>query len=537
VTPFRGVVLGVLLCTASACRSPEPAAKTPITPETTLRPVTLPDLSGMEPAVQQQIREADAAVTALAKQQQDGHAPPAGLGAAYGALGNLLFAADNLDAAADCYHDAQLLDPGEPRWPYYLGQVHRSRGELPASIASFERALQLQPNQLATLVWLGNAYLEQDRAGEAAPLFAKAQSIDPRSVAALFGLGRAALAQRRYAEAVSAFEQALTIDPRATIVHYPLALAYRGLGQADKADAHIRQRGTVDVSPDDPWLREITDLLQGAVALENRGVRALNAGQYADAVVLFKKGVQQQPGRASLHHQLGTALALTGDVRGALAELQEAIRLEPTLAKAHYSLGVLLAGNPAAREPAAAELSAAVRYDPGYVEARTQLAGLYRLSGRYQDALTQYEQAVALDPRAVDAQLGYVMTLANLKRYRDARDRAREAVAALPAPALTLALIRLLAAAPDRDVRDGTQALQLAGTLASDPRAQASPDVAEAMAMALAETGQYDEAARWQAQAMALADRAGRADLARRMTDNLQLYQRHLPCRTPWRDS
>jgi hypothetical protein len=57
------------------------------------------------------------------------------------------------------------------------------------------------------------------------------------------------------------------------------------------------------------------------------------------------------------------------------------------------------------------------------------------------------------------------------------------------------------------------------------------------MAVALAEAGQYDGAARRQAQAMALADRAGRADLARRMTDNLQLYQRHQRCRTPWRDS
>jgi hypothetical protein len=88
-------------------------------------------------------------------------------------------------------------------------------------------------------------------------------------------------------------------------------------------------------------------------------------------------------------------------------------------------------------------------------------------------------------------------------------------------------------------VRDGRQALELAETLvkdSGDARAAASVDLAEAMAMALAEVGQYDEAARWQRQAMAGAERAGRVDEARRMADSLQLYQRHLPCRTPWRD-
>jgi hypothetical protein len=52
----------------------------------------------------------------------------------------------------------------------------------------------------------------------------------------------------------------------------------------------------------------------------------------------------------------------------------------------------------------------------------------------------------------------------------------------------------------------------------------------------MAETGRYDEAVRWQREAMAIAGRSGRADLSTRMGDNLSLYERRQPSRTPWRD-
>jgi len=56
------------------------------------------------------------------------------------------------------------------------------------------------------------------------------------------------------------------------------------------------------------------------------------------------------------------------------------------------------------------------------------------------------------------------------------------------------------------------------------------------MAMTLAELGQYGEAITRQREAMAAAERAGRPDRARQMAANLALYERHVPCRTPWTD-
>jgi hypothetical protein len=49
-----------------------------------------------------------------------------------------------------------------------------------------------------------------------------------------------------------------------------------------------------------------------------------------------------------------------------------------------------------------------------------------------------------------------------------------------------------------------------------------------------AELGRFDEAVRWQRDAIASAERAGDRDLAARLQPNLQRYLARRPCRTPW---
>jgi hypothetical protein len=100
-------------------------------------------------------------------------------------------------------------------------------------------------------------------------------------------------------------------------------------------------------------------------------------------------------------------------------------------------------------------------------------------------------------------------------------------------PGMAHALARLLAAAPDDQVRNGARALALVQDLLAK---QTSLGLAETKAMALAELGRYDEAAGWQRQAIAASTQAGRSDLSKQLTENLRLYERKQPCRTPWRD-
>lgn len=384
---LRVFVFSWLMMNVGACTAPgiQPAA---------MRPVTLPDLSKMSRPVQDQLREAHAALDG--KKNAPGTSPR-DLGSAYGELGNLLMAGEYLDAAEACYLNAEALAPDDMRWPYYLGHLHRTRGEPAEAAASFERARALAPNQVATLVWLGTVYLDQGRPEPAENLFAQAVALEPRSVAALSGQGRAALARRDFSKAVEFLEQALSIDSRATMLHYPLALAYRGAGALEKAEAHLRLRGDVEVAPTDPLMQQLATLLNSAAAHEKRGIRALDARDWAAAADAFRKAIVLEPASASLHHRLGTALSLAGDAGAAVAEFQEALRLSPGYAQAHFSLGVMLAS--AGRFAEAVErFAAAVKSEPSYADARLQLASALVRTGRIDEAHAQLAEGARTNP-------------------------------------------------------------------------------------------------------------------------------------------
>jgi hypothetical protein len=125
------------------------------------------------------------------------------------------------------------------------------------------------------------------------------------------------------------------------------------------------------------------------------------------------------------------------------------------------------------------------------------------------------------------------MSLVRLGRYNEASRRLSAGLTIHPNhPGLAHALARLLAAAPDNRVRDGRRALSVMQMLSDQQRTM---DLGETMAMVFAEVGQYDQAVEWQRQAVAGARRAGREELAQRMTENLRMYERRQPCRTPWR--
>ncbi len=522
---LKACLLVAIVATAacSSQQTPKPA------PTYTLRKVTLPDLGHAAPSVQQQLRDGYAA---LQKTIDASATPPEELGAAYGQMGMLLLAAEYRGEAESALLNAQTFSPRDPRWPYYLGYLYKLKGDPGNSFAAFSRALELQPNDVPTLIHVGEGNLDQGKPDAAQAAFEKAVSIQPRAVAAEYGLGRAALAKQDYARAVEHLERALSLDPLATVIHYPLAMAYRGLGNQQKAAVHLTQRGTLALKPQDPLLDRLNTLLNSALAYEVSGADAMDRGDFKSAEDSFRKGVAIAPGEPSLHHKLGTVLALSGDRAGAVAQFEQALKLDPKFVKAHYSLGVIQADGGQTAE-AVRHFTAALDVEPGYVEARLQLAHTLRRGGKFDAAMPQYAEIVKADARLPEARYGYAAALIRLRRYAEAVDYLTDAMKAYPNEfAFNNALARVLAAAPDDKVRDGRRAASLMQPVVALVRAS---DILETMAMAQAELGQFTEAVTWQKQAIDSAERAGAHGIAVRIADNLRLYESRRPCRTPWR--
>ena len=524
----RLAALVVCACMTAGCSADAPSGATPAESRA-LRPVTLPDLSRTAPDVQAQLRDRYAWLQRTLGQA----ATDADRAAAYGEMGKLLLATEYLDAAELCFTNAATLHATDARWPYFLGHVARLEQDPARAVTFFERASALRPDDLATLLWLAEMRLLQNRPEAAERLFARAQSLSPDLAAAHDGLGRAALARRNFGQAVGHLERARAAQPDATRLHYTLALAYRGLGDRAKADAHLRQRGDVDVTRPDPLMQEVAALLQNAAAYELRAARALEERRWPDAVASLRTAIAMEPGNAVAHLNLGNALYQSGDSEEALGQFQIAVKLAPGLARAQYALGVLMDRESRDREAIDA-FGAAVSADEGFAEARLALAEALRRTGRLADAVAHYDRLLETDPDLSQALFGSAMAHIRMKRYARARDLLESGVRRFPdQPGFPHALARVLAAAPDDTVRNGARALTL---LQSLMKGETTLALAETTAMALAEVGRFDEAIEWQQGAVKAAAEARRSDALPVLRRNLSLYEQRRPCRRPWED-
>jgi tetratricopeptide (TPR) repeat protein len=492
-----------------------------------LRAVAVPDLSKMAPSVQKQLRDQVAVLRTKIAQRG---APAAELAGEYGRMGMLFMASEQRDSAELCFQNAQTLVPADARWPYYLGQLYRIRGPMTSAVASFEQALKLRPDDVAAMVFLGEAYLSEGRTDDADPLFNRALVSQPKLVPALFGIGRVQLARKQYAEAAKTMEECLVLDPRGTAVHYPLAMAYRGLGNNPLADAHIKLQGEVKIQPLDPLMAELDQLLESPRAYDLRGGQLLETGDWAGAVQQFRKGLELDPASAALRLRLGTAMFQMGDASGARAQFEQVLKDSPNYARAHYSLGVLAAAAGRSDE-AMQRFAAAVSFGPDDASSRVGYGGVLRQAGKLKEALAQYEEAGKLDGRRPDAVLGSAEILGAMNRYGEARDRLLQANRAYPEePEYAHALARLFAAAPDAKVRNGRRAMALVQQLL---QGRQSSELGETLAMALAEVGDFDSAVKVQRDVMQAVQQAG-GSASPSLAANLKLYQEKKPCRTPW---
>ena len=519
--------MAVLLVAGSiACGGTNQAPTTSSRPS--LRPVALPDIASASPEVQSRLRER---YESLTKTINDTGASSSALADAFGEMGKLFLAAEYFDAAEACFVNAGTLAPSDMRWPYYLAHAYRRSNRNDQAAASFTRALALQPQHVPSLVWLAEIRLTSNQPEEAERLLEAARNLEPQSGAVLYGLGRAALARQDYANAVKHLESALMLAPEATRIHYPLALAYRGMGNRQQAEAHLRKRGEVDLPPADPLMGEVANLLQNAAAYETRGAQALDARDWPGAIAQLTKAIEIAPRNAYTRLNLGTAYFMQRDADRALEQYREAVRLLPSLARAHFGIGVLMETR--GQDPAAIEeFTAAVTNDPEYIEAQFSLANALRRSGRVEASLPHYAEVLRINPAVSQASFGYAMGLVKLGRYQEARDRLERDVKAFPEQlGFAHALARLLAAAPDDRVRNGARAHAIVMELLKNQR---TPALAETMAMAQAELGRFKDAVEWQRTAIDLARSAGRPEGMAHLTEILALYEAGRPCRTPW---
>ena len=494
-------------------------------PKANLLALHWPDLTGLEPEVREQLKSLQSALETSAKNP---NITDAALSEAYGKMGKH-YQAYSLNAAArESYLNAHRLRSQDFRWVYLLGRLDQQDDRLDDAIRRYNIAHQLEPGYVAVTVNLGNVYLQLNRLEEANENFKAALTINEKNAPALYGLGQVALSQRRYSEAVKYFEAALTLAPGANRIHYSLAMAYRNLGDTEKAMAHLRRQGSVGVRVNDPLIDELEKLIRGERIHVVRGKLALESGRYAEAIDEFRLAITANRDSLAAHVNLGVALTQTGDLKGAVEQFQEALRIDPRNTNAHYNLAILLA-----RQDQHVQAIPHLRYvlsvEPKDVGARFFLAQELKRAERLDEALVEFARVTEEEPNNEPALLEQVTLLQQKRQFQQALERLKKAHTEYPQNERTAEqLAFLLATSPQLDLRDGSQSLEIAQKIYSAHR---SPEHGALVAMALGELGRCTEAAEWQRRAIAAAEQERKADLLAQLSANLKVYEKGQPCR------
>ena len=488
-----------------------------------------PDITNkFDDAVKRQLQSKQSELAAVCERPE---ADQAELSRSYGEMGMLYHAYDLHDAAEACYRNARALAPGEFRWCYYLGKLYARQGDSDKAVAAFKQALSIKADDMPAMVDLAYTHLAANRPDEAERFFKRALAKDAACAYAHFGLGKIAMLRHEHESAARHFRETLLLQPNATFIHYQLAMAYRNLKQPGKAAEHLAKQGHGLIVFPSPLMNAVETLRVGMKRRLEAGVAALRAGRIAEGLEELRKAVQADPDNAMPRLSLAAALAKTGDRNGAIRQFRELIRMRPKCARAHYWLGVL-AAQKGDNDEAMTHFLEALNCDPQQLDTHLGLAGLALRTGNSTLAVTHFALAVKIDPRHVAARLGRVIALAKAGKHVEATDSLAKSRKVLPSSMpLDHAAARLWATCPDDRLRNGAKALELAKALF---QANRSLEHGETVAMAFAETGEYDLASKWQTKAIDVATRGNRGDALPRLKRNLALYKSGKPCRTPW---
>jgi tetratricopeptide (TPR) repeat protein len=455
-----------------------------------------PDLSRMEPVVQRQVQEE---IAALEKVIGQPGAEPAALADAFGRCG-MVYAAYELSADAEtCFRQAAERAPGDFRWPYYLGALAQKRNDLDAARTFFERVLTLRPGAAPARRRLGEIELAAGHGEAARADFTALLKEDAAfAAAAHYGLGRVEMLRGDAAGATAAlphFETAFAQQPNAAALHYQLGMAYRKLGQTDKARVHLAafsgSPGESSVGAPDPLIDALAHLNGGTRQHVIAGTQALQAGNPAAAADELRKALAADPRDAGTWAKLGAAQERLNDAKGAEESYRQALAVDPSSVRAHYNLGSLLAER-GERKEGIEHLEAALRLDPQLTDARFNLATALLETGEPLRALVQYDVLIQRSPGDAVAHYDRGTTLLLLGRAAEAEKELKEVAAAAPE--------------------------------AVEPAAS--------HARALAALGRFAEAAAEQRRAVDLAGKSGRSDLPALRACLQQLEQGH-PCPAP----
>jgi len=384
--------------------------------------IALPDLATTESQVVERIEEA----ASLVRRQPES-------AEAWGSLAMVLDAHGFLEEAATHYRRAIEIEPDTFAWTYLLAVVLDTHGGDINEIARlFEEAGALRPDYAPLHVNLGGALSRRGDIEGARRNMERAVELDPKLAAGHLGLGQLLLQLDENPLAIEHLERAAVLGPGDGSTFAALAQAYRIAGNPERAAraAELSRQLKPRFGFPDSVRYEVHSLNTSAAAASARGVAAMDAGNFDEAITLLTQSDEWKPRSAAVQHNLGVCYLRTGRPDAAREHFEHAVSISDD-AESHWRLAVMALeeGRP---EPALSHLRNAAEHAPDDGSLCGRIATAFARAGGGEEALGLFERAAELGSDSASLQNNWGATLLQLERDEEALDHFRRAIALDP---------------------------------------------------------------------------------------------------------
>jgi len=262
-------------------------------------------------------------------------------------------------------------------------------------------------------------------------------SLDLYTCEAHVALGKECAASGDIDGAISELEMAVQIKPMFADLHYILGRFYAQRKRLDDAESSFRQslevnnkffRARVHLSyvlfRRGSNADAVAELLASKLSCPNfyrdsldRLIQLLRSGENReDTETNYHELLEERPSSAQIGKELAVEAIQNGDNDEAIRELKKAIALKPDYPDLHNYLGIAY-GNKGMVDDAVQEFEISLKINPYYLKARLNLALLYYENDRFEEAQSQLDEVLAVQP---DNQLANNL-LAELRALADER--------------------------------------------------------------------------------------------------------------------
>jgi tetratricopeptide (TPR) repeat protein len=247
------------------------------------------------------------------------------------------------------------------------------------------------------------------------------------------------------------------------------------------------------------------------------------------AIADFDQALRLDPKNAAAYDNRANALDARGDTDDAIKDYNEALRLNPRDAYIYLNRGSLLMelGD---FTGALADYARTLAINPHEEAAHLGRARIYLMRCKPEEALKDADAAVAIAPGQAFVYGCRAAVYTELRRYTEAETDIKKAMRTKsydPTAALS-SLAWFRATCPDSRFRNGKEALAAARRRCPNTNFWGY-ECLDTLAAAYAETGDFDQAVKCEAQAIETAP--SRLPTLSDMKERLELYKRHKPYR------